>query len=200
MFITSLERAGLSPKMAQTLARHSDVRLTLGVYTHVGLHDQTRAVESLPAPPAMTKALQGEVVRMRATGTCGRASSTESVKTVRPEVPTVVPRGAENGAILPAPETLLIAPNCTDEERNRDGRVAATPQTGTTNGIDLHQLAPRCTKRNSRKCRGPSRIRTGDGGFAIRCLTAWLRGHGDWRILTGQLVSVNAGLELRSFL
>jgi hypothetical protein len=26
--------------------------------------------------------------------------------------------------------------------------------------------------------RGPSRIRTGDGGFAIRCLTAWLRGQG----------------------
>src|SRR5262249_20889695 len=24
--------------------------------------------------------------------------------------------------------------------------------------------------------RGPSRIRTGDGGFAIRCLTAWRRG------------------------
>ncbi|MFN9906416.1 MAG: recombinase XerD, partial [bacterium] len=33
LVITSLERAGLSPKMAQTLARHSDVRLTLGVYT-----------------------------------------------------------------------------------------------------------------------------------------------------------------------
>src|SRR5437667_11467163 len=26
--------------------------------------------------------------------------------------------------------------------------------------------------------RGPSRIRTGAGGFAIRCLTAWLRGRG----------------------
>ncbi len=47
-----MERAGLSPKMAQTLARHSDIRLTLGVYTHVELHDQTAAIESLPAPPA----------------------------------------------------------------------------------------------------------------------------------------------------
>jgi integrase len=51
LFITSLERAGVSPKMAQTLARHSDIRLTLGVYTHVGLNDQTAAIESLPAPP-----------------------------------------------------------------------------------------------------------------------------------------------------
>jgi site-specific recombinase XerD len=52
LFITSLERAGISPKMAQTLARHSDIRLTLGVYTHVGLNDQTIAIESLPGPPA----------------------------------------------------------------------------------------------------------------------------------------------------
>ena len=38
--------------MAQTLARHSDIRLTLGVYTHVTLGDQTAAIEALPGPPA----------------------------------------------------------------------------------------------------------------------------------------------------
>ncbi len=52
LFITSLERAGVSPKMAQTLARHSDIRLTLQVYTHVGLHDQTAAIASLSSPPS----------------------------------------------------------------------------------------------------------------------------------------------------
>ena len=41
-FITGLARAGVSPKMAQTLARHSDIRLTLGVYTHVELPDRSR--------------------------------------------------------------------------------------------------------------------------------------------------------------
>ena len=55
LFITSLERAGISPKMAQTLARHSDIRLTLGLYTHVELHDQTAAIESLPGPPKPLK-------------------------------------------------------------------------------------------------------------------------------------------------
>jgi len=50
-FITGLARAGVSPKMAQTLARHSDIRLTMGVYTHVELSDQTAAIESLPGPP-----------------------------------------------------------------------------------------------------------------------------------------------------
>jgi integrase len=53
-FITNLERAGISPKMAQTLARHSDIRLTLGLYTHVGLHDQTAAIEALPGPGAVS--------------------------------------------------------------------------------------------------------------------------------------------------
>ncbi|HEY4760010.1 MAG TPA: hypothetical protein VIH42_05460 [Thermoguttaceae bacterium] len=37
--------------MAQTLARHSDIRLTLGVYTHVELPDRSAAIESLPPPP-----------------------------------------------------------------------------------------------------------------------------------------------------
>ena len=54
-FITNLERAGVSPRTAQSLARHSDIRLTMGVYTHIGLHDQTSAVESLPAPPPLVK-------------------------------------------------------------------------------------------------------------------------------------------------
>lgn len=49
-FITNLERAGVSPKLAQTLARHSDIRLTLGIYTHVGLNDQTAAIGALPGP------------------------------------------------------------------------------------------------------------------------------------------------------
>ena len=49
-FITSLERSGISPKMAQTLARHSDIRLTLGIYTHVGLQDQCVAIGALPGP------------------------------------------------------------------------------------------------------------------------------------------------------
>ena len=61
LFITSLERAGVSPKMAQTLARHSDIRLTLGVYTHVELPDCSAAIESLPGPPIGEKPLERSV-------------------------------------------------------------------------------------------------------------------------------------------
>jgi integrase len=62
LFISSLERVGTKPKMTQTLARHSDIRLTLGVYTHVELHDQTAAIKALPAPPgAGDQKRRGEV-------------------------------------------------------------------------------------------------------------------------------------------
>jgi integrase len=54
-YITSLERAGVSIKTAMMLARHSDPKLTLNVYTHRGLVDLAAAVEQLPrlesAPP-----------------------------------------------------------------------------------------------------------------------------------------------------
>ena len=51
LFITSLDLAGVRPKVAQTLARQSDIRLTLNVYTHADLADQTAAIGALPGLP-----------------------------------------------------------------------------------------------------------------------------------------------------
>ncbi|MGE0759962.1 MAG: tyrosine-type recombinase/integrase [Pirellulaceae bacterium] len=51
--ITNLSRAGVKPRTAQALARHSDIRLTMGVYTHIGLEDQALAIEALLAPPRL---------------------------------------------------------------------------------------------------------------------------------------------------
>ena len=47
-YVTMLQRSGVHPKLAQELARHSDIRLTMQVYTHLRLHDLAGAVESLP--------------------------------------------------------------------------------------------------------------------------------------------------------
>lgn len=55
-FITNLSRAGVSPKMAQTLARHSDINLTMNVYTMLNASDQAAAVESLPPIPQAVSA------------------------------------------------------------------------------------------------------------------------------------------------
>jgi len=47
-FLTMLAASGVHPKIAQDMARHSDINLTLSRYTHVYRGDETRAVESLP--------------------------------------------------------------------------------------------------------------------------------------------------------
>jgi integrase len=46
-FITSLARAGVAPAMAQKLARHSDINLTLGTYTKLHLGELAHAVGKL---------------------------------------------------------------------------------------------------------------------------------------------------------
>jgi len=48
-FITNLAKGGVSPKVAQTLARHSDIRLTMNVYTHTDLAEKAVAISKLPS-------------------------------------------------------------------------------------------------------------------------------------------------------
>jgi len=46
-FITHLSQVGVLPHDAQELARHSDVRLTMNLYTHVSLEDKAKAIAKL---------------------------------------------------------------------------------------------------------------------------------------------------------
>jgi integrase len=48
-FITMMAKSGIHPKMAQTLARHSDINLTMNRYTHIMLEDQVTALNKLPS-------------------------------------------------------------------------------------------------------------------------------------------------------
>lgn len=50
MFISNLSRAGVHPKLAQILARHSTINLTMNVYTQMGMDEKARAVRSIPGP------------------------------------------------------------------------------------------------------------------------------------------------------
>jgi len=47
-FISNLARGGVHPKLAQDLARHSDVNLTMTRYSHTLIEEQAEAVASLP--------------------------------------------------------------------------------------------------------------------------------------------------------
>jgi site-specific recombinase XerD len=54
-FITNLGRAGIASKTAQTLARHSDISLTMPIYTHVDQAEQEEAINPLPPLPGMER-------------------------------------------------------------------------------------------------------------------------------------------------
>ncbi len=61
-FITNLSRANVSPKVTQTMARHSDIRLTMNIYTHSDLDDKVDAVSKLPSFRAPTKPPSEDVI------------------------------------------------------------------------------------------------------------------------------------------
>lgn len=69
-YITMLVMSGASVKEAQELARHSDPKLTMNVYTKLGIHDLGAALDRMPTirPPASDP---NETATMAATGTLG---------------------------------------------------------------------------------------------------------------------------------
>ena len=48
-YITNVVRSGASVKVCQELARHSDPKLTLGIYTHLHVSDKTKGLDGLPS-------------------------------------------------------------------------------------------------------------------------------------------------------
>ena len=48
-YITNLARSGIHPKTAQILARHSDIQLTMKVYTKLGRNEVADALKAMPA-------------------------------------------------------------------------------------------------------------------------------------------------------
>ena len=69
-FVTELVKAGVAPKDAKELARHSTITLTMDRYAHVGIRDTAAAVAKLTLP-TMNRP-EAEPVALRATGTDGR--------------------------------------------------------------------------------------------------------------------------------
>ncbi len=73
-YISNLVAAGVNPKVAQDLARHSTVTLTLGRYAHVQLHDKNAAISNLPALMKPTPRSTPQTEVLQATGTDGDAA------------------------------------------------------------------------------------------------------------------------------
>ena len=67
-FTSNLAAAGVHPKTAQQLARHSTITLTMDRYTHLAVADVAGALDRLPEPAPITQKRQEAM----ATGTAGR--------------------------------------------------------------------------------------------------------------------------------
>jgi len=87
-FITNLARSGVHPKVAQTLARHSTITLTLDRYSHTVLTDLSEAVSILPDLDA---ADAGEADHTRQVVGAGPVNNSNLV------VPMVVPDARKTG-------------------------------------------------------------------------------------------------------
>ena len=55
-FVTNLARGRVHPRIAQALARHSDIRLTMETYTKLGQDEERAGLASLPTIPASAEA------------------------------------------------------------------------------------------------------------------------------------------------
>lgn len=165
-FITTLERSGVSPRTAQSLARHSDIRLTMGVSTHIELHDQRTAIESLPAPPRGRGDGESRRQALLATGTDNATSGDL-------RVPTMVPRGAKKGTIHVAAKTKDSSSNCTVRSirgaTEKGKSTARTSQTRSNSGTMLHQSASPCTDADQTvKEARPAGFEPATVGFEVR--------------------------------
>ena len=139
-YITNLVKSGVPVKVAQELARHSTPELTLNVYSKLGIHDLSAAVDKLPSftsePP--------ERERLKATGTCDESPTSYhdiSDASNRPASCASVHRNYKKSETEPA-ETSSVSPcknrsKRTSVHRNKDAMrsdaSSASPGTRTPN-------------------------------------------------------------------
>jgi len=146
-FATMLSKGGVSPKLAQLAMRHSDIRLTMEIYTDPKLLDVPGAIKSLPAlNPA------------RESGS--RKEKTEDADgwLVPPLVATVVQRGLSES--LPVILTADFGSKASDiDERENPTKPTKKglsegnsdkPSESGRQDLNLRPLHPQCSECNCR--------------------------------------------------
>ena len=129
-FISSLARSGVHPKIAQDLARHSDIRLTMNVYSHSAQGDLADAVAGLPdvsATPEAQRAIAtgtdnvvgiGENTGGYITG-YGTSKTFKSVHRNSEKANMVKANGARGNALKRSANATIVGENGTTPHRTR---------------------------------------------------------------------------------
>ena len=160
-FISNLARGGVHPKVAQTLARHSTITLTMDRYTHSAMGDLQDALDTLPD---LRTDLTQET-HQRATGACGAASQ-GNANTSPPARPN---RISEN------PLTAPLTAHSFGEGRQLSGAVGATARDRCNfeapNVIQLAGLDDDRRDKSSTVEMGRAGVEPATHGFSVRCST-----------------------------
>ncbi len=141
-FITLLVKSGASVKEAQELARHSDPKLTLGVYARLGVHDLSGALDRMPTIGTPG----GERERLRATGT-------DHARPSQHQGPPGHPR--------PEPRPITRVSMDADE-RTRTGSANSLRATTEPKSRSPERLRAPADADGLRRTKATHRIRTGD--------------------------------------
>ncbi len=132
-FITNLTRGGVHPKVAQQLARHSTITLTMDRYSHTVIGDLAGGLDALPdLSPS-----KPERERLRATGTCDIAP-----KSLPPGLPKSLP------ICLPtrvASQTSRVASYCTKAANGSGVSHQDNPAKQGASCTSVHRVAPHDT-------------------------------------------------------
>ena len=145
-FVTNLARSGVSPKAAQTLARHSDINLTMNTYTQLDLQELAGDVEALPPVPG--KKPPGD----DSDGTTGGGNGHPGTV---PSGAQIGALGAQIGALQATPDESQQPANGTDgrdrQGQNEETRNDCNPLEDRGLGIPRHQAIIPWHSRNQRR-------------------------------------------------
>ena len=160
-FISNLAKAGVHPKNAQALARHSSIELTMNVYTHTVLTDLANDLERLPA--VLTAQQPATVAAVLAdTGTDGPTRT----------APRQADADGEDGARRRTGRRIFSDASCEtmpqhgDAWRNSpDGSPVRKREENTGKQVVLTMQDGRCRGLSQTSSNGPCRVRTYDQGI-----------------------------------
>ena len=121
-----IAQSGASPKVAQELARHSTVTLTLGRYAHAALYDLAAAVSDLPSILPPEGPSNANLDALRVTGTDGRGEnparhSREPKTGAKNLSPNLGPQPAKTGDCQRQTEAQIRPVNAAPSSANSSG-------------------------------------------------------------------------------
>ncbi len=153
--ITNLARGGVHPKVAQQLARHSTITMTLDRYSHTVIGDLADGLDALPELSPCTSERECQ----RATGTCDITP-----KSLPLCLPISLPTRAGS-------EQLPVALDCT--KAGNDSRMSQqdNPAKQGVSCTSVHRAAPACAADESLRVLG---LEPRTYGLKGRCSTTEL--------------------------